>query len=74
MGIFYGMTDKTSPRGFSWIWYIRIAQFIITLLVIALAALNANAWRDCSVPGKIAWNIACVCKKIQSDGSPPNRL
>ena len=62
MGIFSGMTDKTAPRGFRWIWYIRIAQFIITLLVIALAAVNAYQWRDFKVPEKIAWNIACVCQ------------
>lgn len=60
MGIFSGMTDKTAPRGFKWIWYIRIVQLLGTLIVIGLAALHASLWSNCSVPSKIAWNLACV--------------
>lgn len=60
MGIFSGMNDKSAPRAFSWIWYIRIAQIFFTGIVIILAGVDANRWSSCSVPGKIAWNLACV--------------
>lgn len=54
--------DKTSPRAFRWIWYIRIFQILVTLVVLAITAANAASFENesCSVPGKLAWNLACV--------------
>ena len=69
MGIFSGMTDKTAPRGFKLIWYIRIVQIIGTLVVLGLAGLNAYGWSECSVPSKIAWNLACVRAYNRADFS-----
>lgn len=55
-------SDKTSPRGFPWIWFLRIAQAVISLVVLGLAATHISTLNDlgCSVPGKMAWNLACV--------------
>lgn len=54
--------DKTSPRGFRWIWFIRVLQIWITLAVLGITASNAASFKDysCSVPGKLAWNLACA--------------
>ena len=58
-------TDKTSPRSFPWIWFLRLAQFFISLLVLAVTAaaialLVGPSDGGCSVPGKMGWNLACV--------------
>lgn len=55
-------SDKETPRSFFWIWYIRIFQLILTLVVLGIAAANIASFGnlDCSVPGKLAWNVACV--------------
>ncbi|KAG7005760.1 hypothetical protein G7Y79_00018g045670 [Physcia stellaris] len=47
-------TDKTSPRGFPWIWFLRIAQAFISLVVLGLAATHISTLNDlgCSVPGR----------------------
>lgn len=63
MAIFANSTDKSAPRGFTWMWYIRFVQILLTLIVIAVAAKVAAAISnggDCHVPPKVAWNIACV--------------
>lgn len=65
MAIFANSTDKSAPRGFPWMWYIRFVQILLTLIVIAVAARVAAAISngdggDCHVPHKVAWNIACV--------------
>lgn len=65
MAIFANSTDKSAPRGFPWIWYIRFVQIFLTLVVLAVAARVAAAidngdGGDCHVPPKVAWNIACV--------------
>ena len=59
--------DKTSPRAFPWIWFIRLAQIFVTIIVLGITAANAASFgntyygsNSCSVPGKLAWNIACV--------------
>ena len=55
-------TDKTSPRGFSWIWFIRLFQIVITLVVLAITAANVTSFHDigCSAPSKLSFNLAVV--------------
>ena len=54
--------DRTSPRAFRWIWFIRLVQIFVTLAVLGITAANAASFDSisCSVPGKLAWNLACV--------------
>lgn len=65
MSLFSNMNDKSAMRAWPWLWYIRLVQIFITLLVLILAALDANAVQDylpnCGVPPRIAYNLACVC-------------
>lgn len=62
-------SDKQTPRSFFWIWYIRIFQLVITLIVLAMAAANIASLGNisCRVPGKLAWNLACVSKRGETD-------
>ena len=58
-------SDKTSPRGFGWTWFFRPAQALVSLIVLGLsavdiAALAAATGISCDIPGKMAWNLACV--------------
>ena len=55
-------SDKTSPRGFRWIWFLRLAEILVSLAVLGLAAKNVAGLAEpgCGVPGKMAWNLACV--------------
>ena len=55
--------DKTSPRGFNWIWFLRLAEIVVSLIVLSLAARDIAGLSSlgCNVPGKMAWNMACVC-------------
>ncbi|KAL8806708.1 MAG: hypothetical protein Q9200_004929, partial [Gallowayella weberi] len=55
-------TDKTSERGFPWLWYVRLAQMGFTIAIIALAASNASVFNSigCSVPSKLGYNIAAA--------------
>ncbi|CAF9932725.1 MAG: hypothetical protein HETSPECPRED_008437 [Heterodermia speciosa] len=55
-------SDKTSPRGFRWIWFLRLAEILLSLVVLGLAARSIAGFTagGCSVPGKIAWNLACA--------------
>ena len=54
--------DKTSPRGFPWIWFLRLAEILGSLIVLALVARDVSGLSQlsCGIPGKIAWNLACV--------------
>lgn len=65
MAIFANSTDKSTPRGFPWMWYIRFAQVLLTLIVIAVAArvaatISNGDGDDCNVPHKLVWNIVAV--------------
>lgn len=69
MAIFANLTDKSAPRGFPWMWNIRFAQILLTLIVVAVAARVAAAigngdGGDCHVPRKVVWNIVCVCSFV----------
>lgn len=58
------MTNKTVMRAFPWIWYIRLVQIVISVLVLALAAVDSHTVEDlgdgCGIPPRIAYNLACV--------------
>lgn len=65
MAIFANSTDKSAPRGFPWMWYIRFVQVLLTLIVIAVAArvaatISNGDGDDCHAPHKVVWNIVCV--------------
>lgn len=64
MSLLTNMTDKTLPRGFRWIWFIRLLQLVIALLVLILAAVDIQSVRNlydgCGTPSRIAFNLACV--------------
>ena len=55
-------SDKTSPRGFNWIWFLRLAEILVSLIVLALVARDVGGLSSlsCGIPGKMAWNLACV--------------
>ncbi len=58
-------TDKSAPRAFPWLWYVRFAQIFLSLVALALAAKTASAivgidGGNCRVPSRTAFNIACV--------------
>lgn len=54
--------DKESPRAYRWIWFIRIFQIVVTLIVLGITAANTASFgsASCGVPSKLAWNLACV--------------
>lgn len=56
-------TDKVSPRCFPWLWFVRIGQMLLTIIILALTASNAYDFSSrlaCSVPSKLGYNIAAV--------------
>ena len=54
--------DKTSPRGFSWIWFIRLFQIVITLIVLGITAADVTSFHGigCNAPSKLSFNLAVV--------------
>ena len=56
------LMDKTAPRGFPWLWFIRIGQLVLTLLVLALAAAKSATFSNygCSIKAKLGFNLATV--------------
>ncbi|KAL8747854.1 MAG: hypothetical protein Q9190_000302 [Brigantiaea leucoxantha] len=55
-------TDKTSPRAFPWLWFVRLLQMVITIIILAVAASSAADFNkiSCSVPGKLGYNVAAA--------------
>ncbi|KAL8688031.1 MAG: hypothetical protein Q9218_005955 [Villophora microphyllina] len=55
-------SDRTSPRCFPWLWFVRLLQLLVTIIVLAIAASNASELSsiDCSVPSKLGYNIAAA--------------
>lgn len=69
MAIIANSTDKSAPRGFPWVWHIRLVQILLTLIILAIAgrvaaAISDGDGGDCHVPPKVAWNIACVSASV----------
>ncbi|KAI4199079.1 MAG: hypothetical protein LQ350_004834 [Teloschistes chrysophthalmus] len=55
-------TDKTSPRCFPWLWFVRLLQIVITIIILAITASNASEFSSitCDVPSKLGYNIAAA--------------
>ncbi|KAI4250087.1 MAG: hypothetical protein L6R40_000259 [Gallowayella cf. fulva] len=55
-------TDKTSERCFPWLWFVRLLQILVTIIILAITASNASDFTSigCSVPSKLGYNIAAA--------------
>ncbi|KAL8778249.1 MAG: hypothetical protein Q9213_007501 [Squamulea squamosa] len=60
--------SMTSERGFPWLWFVRLLQILVTLIVLAITASNASDFTSisCSVPSKLGYNIAAVGRPMAS--------
>ncbi|MCJ1462828.1 hypothetical protein MMC07_001431 [Pseudocyphellaria aurata] len=58
------LMDRTGARSLPFLWYIRLFQVLIAFLVLILSAVDAHTVQSfahgCSVPGKVAYNLACA--------------
>ena len=55
-------SDKTSPRSFPWLWYIRLVALVITLIVLGITAANIATFHNigCDAPARLLYNLAVV--------------
>ncbi|KAL2038315.1 hypothetical protein N7G274_008964 [Stereocaulon virgatum] len=53
-------SDKTSPRSFPWLWFVRLPAIVFSIVVLGITASDASKWGgwECSVPSKLGYNIA----------------
>lgn len=53
-------SDKTSPRSFPWLWYLRLVALVVTLIVLGITASNTATFHDigCDAPGRVSFNLA----------------
>ncbi|KAL2049279.1 hypothetical protein ABVK25_010457 [Lepraria finkii] len=53
-------SDKTSPRSFPWLWFVRLSAIVFSVIVLGITASDASKWDswECSVPSKLSYNIA----------------
>lgn len=60
-------SDRTSPRSFPWLWYVRLLQMVVTIIILAITALDASVFSGigCNVPSKLDYNIAAVSASLQ---------
>lgn len=59
-------SDKTSPRSFTWLWFIRIAAIVFSIIVLGVTA-NAEAAfgnSGCNAPAKLSYNLAVVSMEV----------
>ena len=61
-------SDKTSERCFPWLWFARLGQMLVTIIVLAIAASSASDFTSmgCSVPSKLGYTIAAVSQASPS--------
>ena len=54
--------DKTSPRTFPWLWFLRLPAIVISIIVLGITAANHSTFSNsgCSAPSKLSYNIAVV--------------
>ncbi|KAL8668265.1 MAG: hypothetical protein Q9168_007103 [Polycauliona sp. 1 TL-2023] len=54
--------DKTSDRCFPWLWFVRLVQMLVTIIVLGITASSASDFStlSCSVPSKLGFNIAAA--------------
>ena len=57
------ISDKTSPRSFKQLWYIRLVALVVTLIVLGITAANTAGFHSigCDAPGRLLYNLAVVC-------------
>ena len=57
------ISDKTSPRSFKQLWYIRLVALVVTLIVLGITAANTATFHSmgCDAPGRLSYNLAVVC-------------
>lgn len=57
------ISDKTSPRSFKQLWYIRFVALVITLIVLGITAADTASFHGigCDAPGRLSYNLAVVC-------------
>ncbi|KAL8846777.1 MAG: hypothetical protein Q9221_008158 [Calogaya cf. arnoldii] len=55
-------SDKTSERCFPWLWFVRLVQLLVTIIILAITASSASDFTSlsCSVPSKLGYNIAAA--------------
>lgn len=53
-------SDKTSPRSFPWLWYLRLVALILTFIVLGITASNTATFHNigCDAPGRLSFNLA----------------
>ncbi|KAL6716667.1 hypothetical protein ACLMJK_006235 [Lecanora helva] len=53
-------TDKTSPRSFPWLWFLRLPAIVVTIIVLGITAANHTTFTNssCSAPSKLNYNLA----------------
>ena len=56
-------SDKTSPRSFKWLWFIRLVALVITMIVLGITASNTATFYNigCDAPARLLYNLAVVC-------------
>lgn len=56
-------SDKTSPRSFGGVWYIRFVALVITVIVLGITAANTATFHSigCDAPARLSYNLAVVC-------------
>ena len=56
-------TDKTSPRGAPYLWYLRIPAIAFSVVVLGITANDSSAFGSiaCNAPAKLSYNLAVVC-------------
>lgn len=56
-------SDKTSPRSFKGLWYIRFVALVITMIVLGITAANTASFHNigCDAPARLSYNLAVVC-------------
>ena len=56
-------SDKTSPRSFHWLWFVRLVALGVTLIVLGITASNTATFHSigCDAPARLLYNLAVVC-------------
>ena len=56
-------TDKSSPRGFGWLWFLRLLAIFFTLVVLGITVRDVADFHSasCSAPSRLGYNLAVVC-------------
>ena len=49
-------------RSDAFLWYMRIGQLLVALIVLGIAGNNVSLWHDwdCAAPSNLSFNVACV--------------